>query len=507
MKNILFCISGLVRSRRFWAYALALANLYGVGLIAAHAAEQPASQPESLVVATPGAGFNLLGTIRHRTAQDIKASNWSVGAETMDRDYTVYKNWKKYLGPLGVKKARIQSGWAKTEKQKGQYDFAWLDEIVEDMVAQGVEPWICLCYGNPLYPHYPKTKNLDSPESQQDAEAWQRYVAAVVNRYKKHVDEWEVWNEAELSLGRPNYVEIYTDLLVRTATVIRREQPQGQVIAFATSGCGTHGDWVHLVFERLKQRDAVGLIDQVSYHPYSYNPDGSYRGVEKLRSLVKSYSEKITLRQGENGAPSQGGSYGAIAKYDWNEQRQAKWALRRMLGDLGRDIPSSYFSICDMQYPSRTNYKGLLAINDDKTVHHVKLAYGAIQNLTALFDATVERITDFDAEITGSLAANKYTAFGYRADDGTPLVTVWRSGDRPGANPEMERLRLSLPGLQFSNPVWVDLLSGQVYDIDKTLWKRNDDGTVFAQLPVYDSVVVIAEAAWIGGHLQTKVSP
>ena len=99
-----------------------------------------------------GEDYAYLGSIKPRHARDIQASNWSIGAETMDRDYTVYANWKKYLGPLGVKKARIQSGWAKTEQKRGQYDWAWVDEIVLDMVNQGVEPWVCLCYGNPIYP-------------------------------------------------------------------------------------------------------------------------------------------------------------------------------------------------------------------------------------------------------------------------------------------------------------------------------------------------------------------
>lgn len=50
----------------------------------------------------------------------------------------------------------------------------------------------------------------------------------------------------------------------------------------------------------------------------------------------------MPLRQGENGAPSEGGpGRGAIGDYNWNELSQAKWDTRRMLGDLGHDIESS----------------------------------------------------------------------------------------------------------------------------------------------------------------------
>lgn len=50
-----------------------------------------------------------------------------------------------------MKWARLQSGWQRTEKEKGVYDFKWLDGIVDKMLEIGVEPWLCLCYGNSLY--------------------------------------------------------------------------------------------------------------------------------------------------------------------------------------------------------------------------------------------------------------------------------------------------------------------------------------------------------------------
>ncbi len=110
------------------------------------AAEPVKSTEVSQPHVSPGEGFRYLGKVKPRHARDIRSSNWSVGAETMDRDYTVYKHWKEYLGPLGIKKARIQSGWAKTEKTRGNYSWEWIDEIVFDMVDQGVEPWVCLYY-------------------------------------------------------------------------------------------------------------------------------------------------------------------------------------------------------------------------------------------------------------------------------------------------------------------------------------------------------------------------
>jgi hypothetical protein len=60
----------------------------------------------------------------------------------------------------------------------------------------------------------------------------------------------------------------------------------------------------------------------------------------------------------------------------------------------------------------------------------------------------------------------------------------------------LEDLGLGVSQGEFSDPVWIDLLSGRVYDIDAALWEAKDAGTTLSKLPVYDSVVVIAERAW-----------
>lgn len=437
-----------------------------------------------------GGGYRYIGKIRPRHARDIVASNWSIGAETMDRDYTVYANWREHLGPLGVKKARIQSGWAKTEKERGVYDWTWVDEIIPDMVDQGVEPWVCLCYGNPIYPGGGGTGLGGGLVSSKEAlQAWERYVAAFVARYAEHVDEWELWNEPRT--GRGEGAIQYAKFVIRTAETIRKRQPNAEILFAAGGAFDT--SFAKEVLEHLKEQDKLDWVNTIIYHPYKYNPDESYDAALALREIGKSFAPHIDIRQGENGAPSRPGSFGAIAKNEWTERAQAKWALRRLLGDLGRDIPSSYFAICDMKYPSRVNYKGLLAINDDKTVHHKKVGYHAVQHLTAVFDDTVTRVKDFEARVTGGQEDSRFSVFGYRGSNEGSLVTLWRSSDTPGKRSDFERVNLAVDGLRFEDPVWADLLTGRVYEIDDAAWEAADQGASFTGLAVYDSAVVIAE--------------
>ncbi len=475
----------LLETKRFFRLGPLFLAIFGCLLSSAFAQEP--------VGGDWGEGLSSIGRIEARDAREIASSNWSIGAETMDRDYTIYANWRDYLGPLGAKKARIQSGWAKTEKRQGEYDWAWLDEIIPDMVRQGVEPWVCLCYGNPIYPGGGTTGlGGGMPTSEEAFAGWDRFVRAFVRRYQEHVDEWEVWNEPGLRGANPD--DAYARLLIRTAKIIRSEQPDSRITGLATAGI--KHSWTKKVLDRLKEAESLDLIDEISYHPYSYNPDDSYPAVMKLRRLVRSYGDHLTLRQGENGCPSKRGSFGALSNNDWNETSQAKWALRRLLGDLGRGIPSSYFAICDMQYPSRRNYKGLLAIDDQKRVEHPKRGYYAVQHLTALFDDSLERCEEVEVNIQSGSDAS-YAAFVYKNPQGEGVIPIWRSSDRPGKKPAVENIEVVFSDISFEEPVLVDLLSGHVFSLEASRWKKNEDGMTFSSLPVYDSPVVLAEWNWV----------
>lgn len=436
--------------------------------------------------------WSPLGRLVPRHASEISGSRLSVGAETMDRDYTIYANWKDYLGPLGVKKARIQGGWAKTERERGVYDWTWLDEIIFDMNEQGVEPWVCLCYGNPLYADGGGVRlGADLPKTEEALQAWEAWVAAFVERYQNIVDEWEVWNEP--MLRDKNAPEDYARLLIRTARAIREVQPDATVIAFAMAG--VRPDRAETGLNVLREENALGLIDEVSYHPYSKNPDDSYDRVQELRETVKSFSLHLAIRQGENGAPSEFRKTKALSNYDWTELSQAKWALRRLLGDLARGIETSYFAIADMKYPDEINRKGLLKTNDEKQVEYPKPAYFAVQHLAAIFD---EHITPSEGIHISSNAERSLSAFGFHDNDSrTQVVAFWFDDDIPSDDNAGTPVDLNIHGVSFTHPVHVDLRTGLVFEIPDGEWRRDGDLLSFSDVPVYDSPVLIVERSAI----------
>ena len=78
---------------------------------------------------------------------------------------------------------------------------------------------------------------------------------------------------------------------------------------------------------------------------------------------------------------------------------------------------------------------------------------------------------DCKAQLTGSEEGSKLSVFGYRGSQSGSLVTLWRSSDTPGKRPEFEQVRLTIDNLRFEAPVWIDLLTGRVYELGTNAWE------------------------------------
>ena len=142
-----------------------------------------------------------LGTLRPRDARSIRSSKWSIGAETQDRNYTIFRNYARFLGPLGAKRARLQGGWHRCDPNgTGVFDFDWLDEAVYGLASRGIKPWIELSYGNHMYAGGGGDgPGAWLPNTTAALNGFGRWAAALVARYANVTDEFEIWNEPKLS--------------------------------------------------------------------------------------------------------------------------------------------------------------------------------------------------------------------------------------------------------------------------------------------------------------------
>jgi len=438
--------------------------------------------------------YRPIGVLMPKTVHEIKSNNLTVGCEVLDRDYTNYDEYKTYLPALGMKKIRLQGGWAKTEKVKGVYDFAWLDHIINNATSRGMQIWLQTSYGNPIY-EGGGTINLGGgmPTSKEAKEAWNRWVEAMATRYLGKVHEWEIWNEPDLSKSIP--AEAIVDMNVRTAEIIKRVDPHAKIAGFAF--CTLNGKLLDECLSLIKEAGKLELFHWISYHGYEYRPENSYKAVMNFRQIIDKYSKNIQLRQGENGAPSKGYMGGALDKYDWTELSQAKWDLRRLLSDHGHDVETSIFSIIDMAYPpgvnqfvTKLNVKGLIESSPEKKVLRAKPAYRAVQHFATLFDNLNERIKEYTFDSKNKQELSNYL---YKNEEGRYSFLIWNHAEAPLNENKIQPVDFTLSDCSFEAPVWIDLLTGWIYEIPAESYSRKGNTYTFKNVPVYDSPIMITD--------------
>jgi len=456
-----------------------------------------------------------LGSVKPRSTSEIQGSNWLIGCETLDRDYTDYDQFKEYIAPLGIKRLRMQAGWDKTEHTKGKYDWAWLDHIIDDAHRRGFQPWLETSYGNHNYPNGGGS-NLGAgvPTSPEALAAWDRWVEALVKRYKSKVVDWEIWNEPNFGDNTENTPERCAALHIRTIDIIKRIQPEARVSGLAMGHIDL--DYADRFFKVLADKKKINGFANFTYHDYVYNPDSHYPKVGQLRAVLDKYAPNIPLRQGENGCPSAPGfGRGALGDYDWSELTQAKWNTRRMLGDLGHDIETSILGIIDMAYTAgpirKLNVKGIIQSDSTKRAIRPKMAYYAMQHVTSIFDNSLERIKHVShthnpkaipankADVTYSPGTDRSLAvYGYRHKATQKQVfTIWSDDAIPTESTTPRLLNFTFTNANIDSPVLVDIITGGVYEIPAGQWKKTGDTYTFTNIPIYDAPVLIADRSLV----------
>jgi len=458
-------------------------------------------------------GFPAIGRVKPRPSLTITASPLSIGFETLDRKMFEPERTYGHLAELGVKWARCQTGWARTERAKGEYDFAWLDDVVNSLRKIGIRPWFNLGYGNRLYtPDAPHESAVGwAPIFTAEAHAaWLNYVRRIAAHFAGRVQHWEIWNEPNIrnfwQPKQPNAAD-YVELVKITAPEIRKCVPKAVIVGGAIAGMPKGADFL----SRCMELGLGDLIDKASYHPYRPVPELNYESeVRALRAMLAKHKPGLEIWQGENGCPSEKGGAGALADLDWNETRQAKWLLRRILSDLRLGIElTSYFHTVDMVnyvwssgQSGKTNFKGILRGN----TYTRKPAYDAYQCVCALFDSETRRtdlclqaakvLSQSGGDEKGSENTNAICAASF-ARSNRPLHVYWRPADlQKGFGDSRVGLRWTDAAGRISNPVLVDPLTAQVYALDRV----RKDGVVWTleSAPLLDHPLIVTDSAAVG---------
>jgi polysaccharide biosynthesis protein PslG len=441
-------------------------------------------------------GLHVTGRLKPLHSKAIKASPLSIGFETLDRRQFDPTRTYEHLGKLGVKWARAQTGWCRCETVKGRYDFRWLDEVADGLLAQGIEPWFSLSYGNQFYTT--EARNVSAvgfcPMFTAEArDGWAHFVDAISSHFAGRVKAWEIWNEPNTdTFWRPGKANAaaYVELAKFTAPLVRRRIPDAKIVGLALAGCNEE------FLEEALKAGLTDFVDRISFHPYGGVPEHSEAFVAKARQLLGDRCEKIKLWQGECGAQSDPASVGGADKNKKkvSEISQARWLLRRILTDLRDDLElTSYFTTVDLSHynwgDGPTDYDqtmGVLRGSD----YSPKPSYYAYQSLCSMFDAQTKLNGHLEVAPNGAADRRLKTAGFVR--NGRALYSYWLATDLLDAiTPGTISLRLPTPAhATIERPVLIDPLSQRVYDLKCT---AKADGLALSDVPLFNYPLIITD--------------
>ena len=480
------------------------------------------------------------GDIKAFSSSEIAFSRVGIGFEKLDR--AVFDPEKAYdkVAALGVKWVRIQSGWQRTETEKGIYHFEWLELIVDNLLKRGLVPWVCLCYGNELYDETAAKRfgGVGCPpiKTKEQRSAWHNYVKEVVHHFKDKVTWWEIWNEPDcaFSWNYMNNAKEYGEFAKDTSSAIRAGSEKAKVIggAFASS-CVTF----------LKNAFETGMAktcDAISFHIYSADESLDEVRIRNLKAMIKMYNPELKLIQGESGCQSRHDGCGALAGQAWTPEKQAKSLSRHIISQLGHDVMfSSYFSSMDMiealngKVGDKASYLdygyfGVLAADFDENGFSTgnytpKLSYRSLQVIASIFreefsveDIPVESIESltprYGSCYRGEILQDCYYQ-GFRKPNGSAGLVYWKKGNTLRETFE-GCITIKISSVPRGNVCLVDMIDGVIYELnsedilenpkwvedpDDGLWKdiafpeEDPDGSIVMcrNLPLFDRPLLL----------------
>lgn len=454
--------------------------------------------------------LNKIGAIKPKSAKEVKESRLGIGFEKLDRDaFDPEKAYDK-IEAIGVKWVRIQSGWQKTEKEKGVYDFAWLDAIVDNIIARNMKPWMCVCYGNKLYggqaEEYFGAVGCPPIHTEEQRTAWHNYCVALAKHYKGRVDHFEIWNEPDGSLWKhgPCGTEL-GEFTKASAKAIKEGNPDTYIIGVALAR-----PRVKFLNEAFKTGMAE-YLDAVSYHAYLFDDRKLSKYIKAVRGVIDLYKPSLEIIQGESGSQSKPFGNGALKVGGWTPRKQCKQQLRHLVTDLGMGVKfTSYFSCIDMmealhgKVGNKKSYQdfgyfGVLGAEFDEDnvatgAYTPKPSYYSLQNLASLFAGDTKAIEfpiiveDDKAPHCGNvptLSCAEVEGYGFRLDNGSYAYAYWHptnfmTTDFEGA----VSFTSAAPG---GKPKLVDPMDGSIYELPAEMAVEDGFGGMDLKLlPVRD---------------------
>ena len=450
--------------------------------------------------------MQYIGKLKTFKSMEVEDSIVSIGFECLDRKLF---NPERCYGPLaesGVKYARVQTGWAICERERGKYDFAWLDDIVDKLIAGGVRPWFNVGFGNPVYmkdvPNTTAVGCVPLYYGEETMTAWLEFVGALTRHFRSRISEYEIWNESNIEqFWYPEKPDpcAYAKLISVTGRVIRENDPKARIGADISGS--TSFDYV----EQLALRLDPGEIDFFCVHRYTIFPElGWSQQIQEQRRIFKRAGHNIKLWMGEGGYPSwfpKGHWMHPDPDNEGSERQQAVYQLRRYFQDAALGLErSSFFQMADLwerPYEKATEVLSKPAAHGvlNGVTYTKKQSYYTLSRLGTLLSGKVEPLDAyFDYDLAGADRTETMSLQYFALKrNGKPLYAYYLPTD---IQKELSvDYRISFQALAhdvapITSPVLIDPYNGNVYEINASRFLK---GIEVRNLPVAEYPLVICD--------------
>ncbi|MBI1295073.1 hypothetical protein GC175_08955 [bacterium] len=333
--------------------------------------------------------------------------------------------------------------WWEIEPTRNQFIWQPWDEVVAGAEYYGLNLVIRL----DKHPIWATVDPLTPGAPPVDLAEYDRFVRAVVNRYKGRVAGYILWNEPNLALewsGLPPDPEAYVALLKTGYEAVKAVDPAATVLSAGLAPTNTNNEDAmddRLFLEAMYRHGAADFFDVLAAHPYGFgrppdDPRGANGGLnmarlEDLRAIMQDHGDSDTpVWITEMGWTLPG--YGHAVGKGVNALQQARyWA--DALTQIRRDWPwVALVTAWNLGGQNHPDWGGYSLLGRDG---RPRLAYSALQRAVLAEQGAPQIPRHPQAESVTVLAGDAVVHLGDAPHLGQPWFPIFRA--RP-ISPEWE---------------------------------------------------------------------
>ncbi len=184
-------------------------------------------------------------------------SPWGVSASSSS--FNDHTTWFPKMAAAGVSTVRLFPEWRGFEPKRGTWNWDHGDLLLKSAAENSIEINAILM-GSP-----PGMKAVHA-FPMENLEDWSQYVTTVVDRYKKQIRYWEVWNEGNGGFNDGKHTTVdYAKLAAITYAAAKKADPQAKIGLTVAS---FDAPYLHQTLLTMAKAGKANSFDYLCIHPY-----------------------------------------------------------------------------------------------------------------------------------------------------------------------------------------------------------------------------------------------